>query len=48
VAAGLRDCLTALRQTAFQQIRDGYADSGEAPGKDKEELTTWRKKKAVR
>jgi peptidyl-prolyl cis-trans isomerase SurA len=38
VAEKLREFLTKLRQNAFLQIRDGYVDSGAAPGKD----TAWR------
>jgi parvulin-like peptidyl-prolyl isomerase len=34
----LRAYLTRLRQDAFLQIRDGYLDSGAAPGKD----TSWQ------
>ncbi len=34
----MRAYLTKLRQEAFLQIRDGYVDSGAAPGKD----TTWQ------
>ena len=34
----LREYLTRLRQDAFLQIRDGFVDSGAAPGKD----TTWQ------
>jgi parvulin-like peptidyl-prolyl isomerase len=34
----LRDYLTKLRQDAFLEIRQGYEDSGAAPGKD----TSWR------
>ena len=34
----VREFLTKLRQNAFLQIREGYTDSGAAPGKD----TTWR------
>lgn len=34
----VREFLTKLRQDAFLQIREGYTDSGAAPGKD----TTWR------
>jgi peptidyl-prolyl cis-trans isomerase SurA len=34
----LRAYLTRLRQDAFLQIREGYADSGAAPGKD----TSWQ------
>jgi parvulin-like peptidyl-prolyl isomerase len=37
-AEKLRRLLTRLRQEAFLQIRDGYVDSGAAPGKD----TSWR------
>jgi peptidyl-prolyl cis-trans isomerase SurA len=33
-----REYLTQLRQNAFLQIKDGYVDSGAAPGKD----TTWQ------
>jgi parvulin-like peptidyl-prolyl isomerase len=33
----VREYLTKLRQEAFLEIRDGYLDSGAAPGKD----TTW-------
>jgi parvulin-like peptidyl-prolyl isomerase len=36
-AAKLRGLLTRLRQEAFLQIREGYVDSGAAPGKD----TSW-------
>jgi peptidyl-prolyl cis-trans isomerase SurA len=36
--AKLRDLLTRLRLNAFLQIRQGYVDSGAAPGKD----TAWR------
>lgn len=34
----LRAFLTTLRQNAFLQIKDGYVDSGAAPGKD----TAWK------
>jgi hypothetical protein len=34
----LRKYLTRLREEAFIQIRDGYVDSGAAPGKD----TSWK------
>jgi len=34
----LREYLTKLRQDAFLQIKDGYVDSGAAPGKD----TRWK------
>jgi peptidyl-prolyl cis-trans isomerase SurA len=34
----LRAYLTTLRQNAFLQIKDGYVDSGAAPGKD----TSWK------
>lgn len=34
----IREYLTKLRQEAFLEIRDGYIDSGAAPGKD----THWR------
>jgi len=34
----LREFLTRLRQDAFLQIKDGYVDSGAAPGKD----TRWQ------
>ena len=34
----LREYLTKLRDDAFLQIRDGYVDSGAAPGKD----TSWQ------
>ena len=34
----VRDFLTKLRQDAFLEIREGYADSGAAPGKD----TSWK------
>jgi parvulin-like peptidyl-prolyl isomerase len=34
----LRDLLTQLRQNAFLQIKDGFVDSGAAPGKD----TSWQ------
>ena len=34
----LREYLTRLRQDAFLQIKDGYADSGAVPGKD----TRWK------
>jgi parvulin-like peptidyl-prolyl isomerase len=34
----IREYLTELRQTAFLEIRDGYADTGAAPGKD----TRWQ------
>jgi peptidyl-prolyl cis-trans isomerase SurA len=34
----VREYLTALRQDAFLEIKDGYVDSGAAPGKD----TRWR------
>jgi len=34
----VREYLTKLRQDAFLQIKDGYVDSGAAPGKD----TRWR------
>ena len=34
----IRDYLTTLRQQAYLQIKEGYVDSGAAPGKD----TRWR------
>jgi parvulin-like peptidyl-prolyl isomerase len=34
----LREYLTRLREEAFLEIRDGYVDSGAAPGKD----TSWK------
>jgi parvulin-like peptidyl-prolyl isomerase len=34
----IREYLTELRKTAFLEIRDGYADTGAAPGKD----TRWQ------
>jgi hypothetical protein len=34
----VRTYLTTLREQAFLEIRQGYADSGAAPGKD----TAWR------
>jgi hypothetical protein len=34
----VRDYLTQLRQQAFLQVKDGYVDSGAAPGKD----TRWQ------
>ena len=34
----VREFLTQLRQTAFLEIKDGYTDSGAAPGKD----TRWQ------
>jgi peptidyl-prolyl cis-trans isomerase SurA len=34
----VREYLTSLRQDAFLEIKDGYVDSGAAPGKD----TRWR------
>ena len=34
----VREYLTTLRQNAFLQIKDGYVDSGAAPGKD----TRWK------
>jgi hypothetical protein len=34
----VRDYLTRLREEAFLQIKDGYIDSGAAPGKD----TRWQ------
>ena len=34
----VREFLTKLRQDAFLEIREGYADSGAAPGKD----TSWK------
>ncbi len=34
----IREYLTRLRQEAFLQIKEGYTDTGAAPGKD----TTWR------
>ncbi|MGD0580475.1 MAG: peptidylprolyl isomerase [Bryobacteraceae bacterium] len=34
----IREYLTQLRQAAFLEIRDGYADTGAAPGKD----TRWQ------
>jgi len=34
----VREYLTALRKDAFLEIRDGYIDSGAAPGKD----TSWK------
>ena len=39
-----REYLAQLRQSAFLQIRDGYVDSGAAPGKD----TTWQDPSAIR
>jgi peptidyl-prolyl cis-trans isomerase SurA len=39
-----REYLAQLRQSAFLQIRDGYVDSGAAPGKD----TTWQDPAAIR
>ncbi len=40
----VREYLTQLRVNAFLQIRDGYVDSGAAPGKD----TTWQDPSAIR
>jgi peptidyl-prolyl cis-trans isomerase SurA len=40
----VREYLTMLRVNAFLQIKDGYADSGAAPGKD----TTWQDPGALR
>jgi hypothetical protein len=37
-APRVREFLTKLRTNAFLQIKDGYVDSGAAPGKD----TTWK------
>ena len=34
----LREYLTGLRESAFLQVKDGYVDSGAAPGKD----TRWQ------
>jgi hypothetical protein len=34
----LREYLTKLRMDAFLEIRDGYVDTGAAPGKD----TSWK------
>ena len=42
--AKVREYLTQLRQNAFLQIKDGYVDSGVAPGKD----TTWQDPSAIR
>ena len=42
--AKVREYLTLLRQNAFLQIKDGYVDSGAAPGKD----TTWQDPSAIR
>ncbi len=39
-----REYLAQLRQNAFLQIKDGYVDSGAAPGKD----TTWQDPAAIR
>jgi peptidyl-prolyl cis-trans isomerase SurA len=40
----VREYLTQLRENAFLQIKEGYTDSGAAPGKD----TTWQDPGAVR
>ncbi len=37
MAPAVRDYLTKLRQEAFLELRDGYVDTGAAPGKD----TSW-------
>ena len=41
-AASVREYLTRLRQDAFLEIKDGYVDSGAAPGKD----TRWQRRGA--
>ena len=40
----LREYLTKLRQDAFLQIKDGYVDTGAAPGKD----TSWHEVAALK
>lgn len=40
----VREYLTRLREDAFLEIKDGYVDSGAAPGKD----TRWRDVQALR
>jgi len=44
VGPKVRDYLTLLRTNAFLQIKQGYVDSGAAPGKD----TTWQDPAALR
>ena len=38
----VRELLTRLRHEAFLEIRDGYVDSGAAPGKDTRWQRSWR------